>query len=416
MAKDRPEHVRNRNTGSKPVMFNEKNKHMTEMKPNKVGEEQVTGLTGRDVQAVDTRPLTVKNAHRAAMIRKKGSTDTPVPFHFRKKHHGMANFVHLLGSPEEGKELRPAEFKDWEVTEFKHPGYLEDLWEQACDAYRWSSFDPDIRGESDIMIYEKELHDDLKKMPEEKYEGYITAYKQRFAAQLAALSRCANSMVTGRAGFDVYRQEKADRAYQSRYEDLRNWRSKVLKAVERTKDENRPEEEKQEQAWLSLKRDIESSANTIHELDTGKCKGYNRALFVSSILNKVSTCAGHGEVEIVQRAVDFISEYNAKVKKPIITARNKFFSLPETARKVREKLAIVKEQENRELPFEGGLLVWNYGEDRLQILFDRIPEDAKRKELKSSGFRWSPKNKTWQRQLTPNALSAAKRVLNLQNI
>lgn len=47
------------------------------MKPNKVGEEQVTGLTGRDVQAVDTRPLTVKNAHRAAMIRKKG-VQTPL--------------------------------------------------------------------------------------------------------------------------------------------------------------------------------------------------------------------------------------------------------------------------------------------------------------------------------------------------
>lgn len=231
---------------------------MTEMRPNKVGEEQATDLTGRDVQPVDTQPLTVKNAHRAAMIRKKGSTDTPIPFHFRKKHHGMANFVHLLGSPEEGKELRPAEFKDWEVTEFKHPGYLEGLWNQACDAYRWSSFDPDIRGESDIMIYEKELHDDLKEMPEEKHEGYITAYKQRFAAQLAALSRCANSMVTGRSGFDVYRQEKADRTYQNRYEELRNWRSKVLKAVERTKEENRPEEEKQEKAWLSLKRDIES--------------------------------------------------------------------------------------------------------------------------------------------------------------
>lgn len=47
---------------------------MTEMKPNKVREEQLTGLTGRDVQPVDTQPLTVKNAHRAAMIRKKGST------------------------------------------------------------------------------------------------------------------------------------------------------------------------------------------------------------------------------------------------------------------------------------------------------------------------------------------------------
>jgi hypothetical protein len=70
----------------------------------------------------------------------------------------------------------------------------------------------------------------------------------------------------------------------------------------------------------------------------------------------------------------------------------------------------------KEVPFEGGTLVWNYGEDRLQILFDRIPEDNRRKELKSSGFRWSPRNKAWQRQLTSNALSAAKRVLNLQNI
>lgn len=63
---------------------------------------------------------------------------------------------------------------------------------------------------------------------------------------------------------------------------------------------------------------------------------------------------------------------------------------------------------NKEVPFEGGTLVWNYGEDRLQILFDRIPEDSRRKELKSSGFRWSPKNKAWQRQLTSNALGAAK--------
>ena len=186
--------------------------------------------------------------------------------------------------------------------------------------------------------------------------------------------------------------------------------------MERTKEEKLPEEEKQEKAWLSLKRDIESSADTIHELDTGKCRGYNRALFVSSILNKVSTYAGHGEVEIVQKAVEFISEYNTRVKKPIITPRNKFFTLPETAREIREKLNIVKRQENRELAFEGGTLVWNYGKNRLQILFDRIPEDDKRKELKTSGFRWSPKNKAWQRQLTPHALSAAKRVLNLQTL
>lgn len=178
------------------------------MKPNRDGERKVADLTEKNGQPVEIRPLTVKNAHRATMIHRKGSEESPIPFHFRKKHLGMASFIHLYGNPEDGRELHPAEFKDWEVVEFKHPAYLEDLWQQACDAYLWSSFDPDIRGESDIMIYEEELHGDLKKIPEEKREEYMAAYKQKFAAQLAALSRCANPIVTGRSGFNVYKQEK----------------------------------------------------------------------------------------------------------------------------------------------------------------------------------------------------------------
>ena len=109
---------------------------MTETTTAKVCEEQVTDLT-------------VKNAHRVTMIREKGKTDA-VPFHFRKKHLGMHHYVHLYGNPDDSRELRPADFKDWEAVAFKHPGYLEDMWGQAYDAYRWSSFDPDIRGESDI--------------------------------------------------------------------------------------------------------------------------------------------------------------------------------------------------------------------------------------------------------------------------
>ena len=311
----------------------------------------------------------------------------------------MHHFVHLYGNPEDRNELHSSNFKDWEAIAFKHPGYLEDMWKQACDAYAWSSFDPEICGETDIMVYGEELHNDLQLMPEGERETYITAYRQKLSAQLSALSRCANPMVTGRGGLDY-----------------RDWRQKGLASGKRKQETARPEEEKREKAWQTLKRDIRSSADTIHGIDTGQCRGYSRALFVSSILNKVSTLANHGEVEIVRRAVDFISEYNARVKKPVITQRNKFFQLPELAERMREKLKAVQSQESKEVPFEGGTLVWNYGEDRLQILFDRIPEDSRRKELKSAGFRWSPKNKAWQRQLTSNALSAAKRVLNLQNI
>ena len=376
---------------------------MTETTTAKVREEQVTGLTA-------------ENAHRVTMIREKGTDHPPVPFHFRKEHHGTGNYVHLYGNPEDRNELHSRDFKDWEAVAFKHPGYLEDMWKQACDAYAWSSFDPEIRGETDIMIYGEELHNDLQIMQEEERDTYIAAYRQKLSAQLSALSRCANPMVTGRGGFDYHRQENTDRSYQNRYEEFRNWRQKVLEAVRRKKEAARPEEEKLEKAWQTLKRDIRSSADTIHGIDTGQCRGYSRALFVSSILNKVSTYAGKGEVEIVEKAVDLIREYNARSGKPVITARNRFFQLPEVARQNRLKLKEIREKEKREVAFEGGTLVWNYEADRLQILFENIPNDGMRKELKASGFKWSPKQQAWQRQLTQNAVLAAQRVLHLNSL
>lgn len=129
--------------------------------------------------------------------------------------------------------MHSRDFKDWEAVAFKHPGYLEDMWKQACDAYAWSSFDPEIRGETDIMIYGEELHNDLQLMQEEERDTYIAAYRQKLSAQLSALSRCANPMVTGRGGFDYHRQENTDRSYRNRYEEFRNWRQKVLEAVRR---------------------------------------------------------------------------------------------------------------------------------------------------------------------------------------
>ena len=115
------------------------------------------------------------------------------------------------------------------------------MWKQACDAYAWSSFNPEIRGETDIMIYGEELHNDLQLMPEEERDTYIAAYRQKLSAQLSALSRCANPMVTGRSGFDYYRQEKTNRSYQNRYEEFRNWRKKVLETVRRKKEAARPD-------------------------------------------------------------------------------------------------------------------------------------------------------------------------------
>ena len=388
---------------------------MTELKEEvTVHEEKVVNQVG-NAGNLPTIPLTKKNAYRVTAIRRMGTDEKPVPFHFRKIHSRMNSYTHLYGDENQKKELHPGDFKEWEAVTFRYPGHLEEFCGKAYDAYRWSSFDPDVRGETDIMQYEKLLQEDLLQIPEEKQEEYIAAYKQKFSALLGSLSNCASTMITGTANFNHKRNEKANRSYENRYSDFQEWRNRFISIMQRMRKAARPEEEKQEEAWNRLIRDIAGSAKTIHEIDTGKARGYNRALFVSSILSKVSTFANHGEVEIVQRAVNFITEYNFSVKKPVITARNKFFQLPEIAQRMREKLQVVKEQENKEVKFDSGTLVWNYEEDRLQILFDEIPEENKRKELKSSGFHWSPRNKTWQRQLTSNAIYAAKRVLNLPN-
>lgn len=60
--------------------------------------------------------------------------------------------------------------------------------------------------------------------------------------------------------------------------------------------------------------------------------------------------------------------------------------------------------------FEGGEAVANQEENRLQLLFDEKPSEEQRSKLKSWGFRWSPSNKAWQRQLNSNAIYAAGQI------
>ena len=69
--------------------------------------------------------------------------------------------------------------------------------------------------------------------------------------------------------------------------------------------------------------------------------------------------------------------------------------------------------EDSSTKFDGGEIVRNAELNRLQILFDEIPAVEIRDALKDEGFRWSPKNQAWQRQLTDNAERAARRALHI---
>lgn len=84
-------------------------------------------------------------------------------------------------------------------------------------------------------------------------------------------------------------------------------------------------------------------------------------------------------------------------------------------RRIKERIAALKKQQSEDGPagwsFDGGEVVVNKELNRLQIIFDDKPDAALRAQLKSAGFRWAPSQSAWQRQLTDNAICAAKTAL-----
>lgn len=69
----------------------------------------------------------------------------------------------------------------------------------------------------------------------------------------------------------------------------------------------------------------------------------------------------------------------------------------------------IKEGEQQYTHFKA---VKNVEQNRLQLIFDGKPEDAIRAILKKNGYKWSPRNMAWQRQLTPNAISNLQYVID----
>ena len=82
---------------------------------------------------------------------------------------------------------------------------------------------------------------------------------------------------------------------------------------------------------------------------------------------------------------------------------------------MRERLAELESKakaETKETERPDGInVVENAEADRLQIFFPGKPDSATIQNLKSRGFKWSPSNGCWQRQLTDNARYVLKYIL-----
>jgi hypothetical protein len=84
-------------------------------------------------------------------------------------------------------------------------------------------------------------------------------------------------------------------------------------------------------------------------------------------------------------------------------------------RRVKEKLEQLSKLDNTEaetIPFNGGKLIINTEDNRVQFVFEDKPGEEIRTLLKSYGFRWAPSEGAWQRQRTLNAINVSKRLVS----
>src|SRR3989304_4048067 len=285
---------------------------------------------------------------------------------------------------------------------------LSGLYQAGYNAHRNTSLSPEKRAESIVKDYTEELEEDLKALPEDEHERYGANYKSYLFAWLGAQSRCASTMITGPANFPVRQQEKAHNSERNKYNDFREWRERVFKAIEKRIEREKTPEQKSNEAWQSIQAYILDKTSCIIEIDKGINTYTSRQLIVSNLASFIKRMAKNGQAEHVKKSLELLRQINAENTKPIITEKSSIWKLEEVAEAKREQKADIQIKESQSADFVGGKIVFNYKEERIQIFHDEKPPREKIEELKSCAYRWSPFNKCWQRKLTQNAIYTTK--------
>jgi len=153
-----------------------------------------------------------------------------------------------------------------------------------------------------------------------------------------------------------------------------------------------------ERAWNDTRRSIE-------EYD--KSKYYKqRAKTVEN--SKVIYNDDPNAIEKLKEKLEYLENERELIKKEEHSQwqlQNIGARIRETKRRI-EELERLDNIEFKPVEFAGGKVIHNKEINRIQIIFDNIPDEDIRKSLKSRGFHWSRRESAWQREFTENAIKA----------
>lgn len=285
----------------------------------------------------------------------------------------------------------------------------------AQDAHRGTSHVPEVRAKQEQDGFRAALADAWARAARaagndpaaieritELFTEVADGYRSRYMATLGARSRVMSSMIAGPARFPVERNRKRMETERRRAEEAEQYLERGIKRLLRAARgpiDNSPESQL-ERVRLNLSQ-REEQQETMKAANAALRKGDDAAL----------------------EDLGYTPEQIAELKKPDFAGRKGFpdYKLVNNnaeIRRLRERLKSAEERMDAaqagpvETEREGVRMVEDATDDRLRLIFDGKPSEAVREDLKANGFKWSPKNEAWQRQLTDNAKAAANKVLD----
>lgn len=288
----------------------------------------------------------------------------------------------------------------------------EKLAKQAHDMMSFRDYSPgrltaEYRGYVDKAY---DLADEAaKERPESAEKAYKLAerYSKRMADNLNASSRigcmCPSVMVCGAGNFPVRKKEKQNAAADKNYKEFQEIQKLLdkIRGIINGKD-----------IILSGEADaiqrLESKLGMM-KAEQEKMKAANKAIRLNDEAkgNQKLKEMGYTDEQIIElRKPDFCG----RIGFADYVLKNNNANIHRVEHRL-QTLKASKEQGDTEYDNKYFKVVENTEIMRLQLVFNEKPDADTRLILKRNGFRWSPKNGSWQRQLTQNAKNALKSVI-----
>lgn len=189
--------------------------------------------------------------------------------------------------------------------------------------------------------------------------------------------------------FDNYLSNSETSAYRSKVDEIFDYAEKIKDStddmvVKQKADALANKYAKQYADWINKKNRIEAMCPSILIVGAG-----NFPIQKKEKQNEMRSklYAEHDKFEVIEEQIKSLKYYKPKIEKQgkatnYYNYENKYFT--------------VKQNEEQ---------------NRIQLFFDEKPSSEMRDKLKHNGFKWSPTNNAWQRQLTPNAKYATNKLI-----